>query len=199
MLKIPSIVVAITSVGVIIWWSLGTSDEPSLSAKSDFVNPSSTPKTIKPDIAMDIKSFAKTKSKSSAANEEVLEKPAEQWDESAITQLREARLHGDDRAPPITRNEVPQETATPEELANPELYSNYETRQEMKLKLAYVEAAHPEMQRIEGQLKAMRDAGVDQEAIREAEEKLKQLQAMTERLEKQHPELAPRPKENTAQ
>jgi hypothetical protein len=192
--KIPLIIIAVTSVGVIAWWSLGSSDDAPLVVKSNGASSSSASKTISADMAMENNSFAKAKSKSSSANETLVETQSEQWDESAITQLREARLHGDDRAPPIIRNEAPQETATPEELASPELYSDYETRQEMKLKLAFVEAAHPEMQRIEGQLKAMRDAGLDQAAMREAEEKLIHLKKMTERLQEQNPELTTRPK-----
>lgn len=76
------------------------------------------------------------------------------------------------------------ETPTPEELASPELNSDYETRQEMKLKIAY-----PEMQNLNQQLQDMRDAGLDEKSLREAEEKLIQLQAMTKYLQEQHPEL----------
>lgn len=119
------------------------------------------------------------------------------WDETAIDQLRDARLHGDDRAPPIVHDPVPAERPSASELAYPELYQEYETRQEVKLKAAFIDAAYPEIQKIESQLQQMRAAGLDQAALREAEEKLIQLQAMTQNLQEQHPELAPESDSNS--
>mgnify|MGYP001556088374 CR=1 FL=1 len=45
------------------------------------------------------------------------------------------------------------------------------------------------MQELEQQIQAMKDSGLDQLAIREAEEKLTQLNAMANQLQKQHPEI----------
>lgn len=113
----------------------------------------------------------------------------ELWDETAIEQMREARIHGDDRAPPIVHEAVTEQRATPEELASPELYNAYEAREEMKLKAQFVSAAQSQLQELKQHIQAMKDAGLDQAAIREAEEKLIQLNAMSNQLLKQHPEI----------
>lgn len=113
----------------------------------------------------------------------------ELWDETAIEQLRDARLHGDDRAPPIVHETTIEQRATPEELASPEQYNAYEAREEMRLKANFVSAAQPRLMELQQQIQAMRNAGIDKEAIREAEEKLIQLNAMNQQLQKQHPDI----------
>lgn len=195
------IFIAVAGVCGALWWSLSGDENHTVFNNTNFSASSSMPTTNARDIAMPTyySSSVKAKSKVNGGSESSLEnEQAQTWDEPAIAQLREARLHGDDRAPPIVRNEAPHETPTPEELASPELYNNYETRQEMKLKAAYIDAAHPEMQHIQEQLQAMRDAGLDHVAMQEAEEKLTKLQAMTQHLQEQHPELTTPAKENTS-
>lgn len=191
--------IAVVSLLALVWWSSSNIDDPSLSKKNDSASTKS--KNVKSVNTPEVFYSPPPKAKPADTpdtKEPLVENQTEPWDETAIESMREARLQGDDRTPPITRNNVPAEAPTPEELADPELYSEYETRQEMKLKSAYVAAAYPEMQTITKQLQAMRDAGLDEAAVREAEEKLIQLQQMTQRLQEQHPELTPKEKDDSA-
>ncbi len=172
---------------LVAYWSLSNDEQPI--PVSDNVNISPKPPkeahTAMPAMPYQVPAI-KPKKNTSAADTEPEE---ERWDETAIEQMREARIHGDDRAPPIVHEPVTEQRATPEELASPELYNAYEAREEMKLKAQFVSAAQPQMQELKQQIQAMKDAGLDQAAIREAEEKLIQLDAMTNQLQKQHPEI----------
>lgn len=111
-------------------------------------------------------------------------------DPEAIASLREARLHGDPRTPPIERS-PPRELPTAEELADPERYQEYEVRQERKVKQAFVAAAGPEAERLRADIARGREMGIPEEEIAKAEEKLRRLEAMRAQLIEADPALAP--------
>lgn len=111
-------------------------------------------------------------------------------DPEAIASLREARLHGDPRTPPIERS-APRELPTAEELADPERYQEYEVRQERKVKQAFVAAAGPEAEKLRADIARGREMGIPEEEIAKAEEKLRRLEAMRAQLIEADPALAP--------
>ncbi|MFN3587379.1 MAG: hypothetical protein ACK4UT_07735 [Moraxellaceae bacterium] len=119
----------------------------------------------------------------------LLPEPAEAPAVDAVTALREARLHGDPRAPAIERSPAP-EPATPEELADPEAYQRYEARQNMKLYRDYVKAADAELPKLRAQIQAARERGLSAEELQVGEEKLRRIEAMRNQLLSDHPELS---------
>lgn len=172
---------------LVAYWSLSNDEQPVTVSDNVSISPEPLKETHAAMPAMPYQVPAiKPKKNKSAADAEPEE---DRWDETAIEQMRDARINGDDRAPPIVHEPVTEQRATPEELASPELYNAYEAREEMKLKAQFVSAAQPQLQELKQQIQAMKDAGLDQAAIREAEEKLIQLDAMTNQLQKQHPEI----------
>lgn len=103
-------------------------------------------------------------------------------DAAAVESLRQTRLHGDQRTPPIVRDETPKEEPTEAELADPEQYATYEARQHEKLMQAFLKAADSEVEKIRKQLAEGERAGLQGEALRESREKLEKLEAMREQL-----------------
>lgn len=119
--------------------------------------------------------------------------PAEEaWqpDPDAVEALRQSRLHGDPRAPPIARSEFEREMPTEEELADPDLYLEYEARQEQKVYASFVEASKKKIADLEAIIERGRQGGVSPEQLAEGEEKLRRLKEMREQVLTEHPELA---------
>jgi len=164
--KLVFIVIAVLSLGAILWLPSSNPALPiSENAKSTFTRGAlySPPTEAKPTPAATIGIKSETQ--------------PEFRDKTALESPHEARSEGDDT--------VPEVTSTSEELAEPEHYNEYETRGEMQLENAYLEPENSEMQNIKQQLQAMREAGLDEAAMHDAEEKLVQLQEITQRLRDQ--------------
>lgn len=103
-------------------------------------------------------------------------------DPVAVESLRQTRLHGDPRTPPIVRSETPEEKPTDAELADPEQYANYEMRRENKLINAFLKASDSEIETIKRQLADAERAGISEAAMAESREKLVKLEAMREQM-----------------
>ena len=115
----------------------------------------------------------------------------EAWtpDPQAVEALRQSRLHGDPRTPPIARRETEREMPTEEELADPELYLQYEARQQQKVYASFVEASKKKISDLEAIIERGKQGGVSPEQLAEGEEKLRRLKEMREQLLAENPEL----------
>ncbi len=106
---------------------------------------------------------------------------------SAAQSLAETR-YGDPRTPPIQRSEAT-EQPNAAELADPKLYQQYETRQNMKLYAAFVEAAKTEVPRLRADIERGRAVGIPPEKIALVEEKARRIEAMQAQLLRDYPSL----------
>lgn len=111
-------------------------------------------------------------------------------DPDAVASLRESRLHGDPRTPPIARPEREREMPTAEELADPDLYLEYEARQQQQVYASFVQASERKIAELEAIIEQGRQGGVSEEQLAEGLEKLEGLKAMREQLIAENPELA---------
>lgn len=109
-------------------------------------------------------------------------------DPEAIASLRGARLLGDPRTPPIERS-APGEAATAEELADPAKYAEYESRQEKKLKRAYVIEAEKYLEQLRSDVERGRAGGIPPDEIAKVEKKIEGIAKMREQLLKDDPTL----------
>lgn len=186
--KTFSIAIAVASLVTVWWLSTSNTNDTSLSefGQNDPVSPLS--KNVKsattPKIFYSPPPAAKPKPSDTFAIKEPLKKESlkieplkieplkkvqsESWNEAPIETTRDARLQGDDR--------LPEEPHTSDELPASEPNSEYDTHQEPELKNDYADATNIEIHAISQQLQAMRDTGTGETALREAEEKLIQLQ-----------------------
>lgn len=119
-----------------------------------------------------------------------MELPEERYilDQYAIDSMADARLNGDDRAPPIGQS-VESERPTNEELESPELYLEYESRQEKKLYKAYIEAADIKIEMLEAQITKAKEQGLSKEELEVGIEKVKRIKNMKEQLLLENPDL----------
>ena len=124
--------------------------------------------------------------------EQVQVEEPEPWtpDPQAVESLRQSRLHGDPRTPPIARRETEREMPTEEELADPELYLQYEARQQQKVYASFVQASEKKIADLEAMIERGKQEGVTPEQLAEGEEKLRRLQEMRDQLLAENPELA---------
>lgn len=106
----------------------------------------------------------------------------------AIASLRGGRIFGDPRTPPIERS-APAEAATAEELADPEKYAEFESRQEKKLKRAYVIEAEKYLEQLRSDVERGRAGGIPAEEIAKVEQKIDGIAKMREKLLKDDPTL----------
>lgn len=106
-------------------------------------------------------------------------------------QMRNAFLHGDDRAPPLApRDEANQrELPTAEELADPELYQQYEARQQQGVRESFVRAARKQITELEQQLQQAREMEGDPAQLAEGEEKLERLRELYQQTLQESPQL----------
>jgi len=109
-------------------------------------------------------------------------------DTYAIESMTNARLNGDDRAPPIVHGSQG-ESATPEELESPELYLEYESRQERKIYKAYVEAADIKIEMLEDQIAIAKERGMAEEELEVGIEKVRRIKEMKAQLLRDNPDL----------
>lgn len=109
-------------------------------------------------------------------------------DEEAIASLRGGILFGDPRTPPIERSPAG-ERASAEELADPALYAEYETRQEKKLKRAYVIEAEKYVAQLRSDVERGRAGGIPPDEIAKVEKKIKGIEEMRAKLLRDDPDL----------
>lgn len=97
----------------------------------------------------------------------------------AATSMADARLHGDDRVPPIDDNTsepgTPQPTAW--ELIDRQGYREYEQREQQRVRSAYEEAAAKQLLQWQAALTEARARGLPAQDIAAAEEKVRRLEA----------------------
>lgn len=119
------------------------------------------------------------------------EAPIWQPDPAAVEALRQARLEGDPRAPPIARPEPGREREMPteEELADPDLYLEYEMRQQQKVYASFVEASTKKIADLKAIIERGRQEGVPPEQLAEGEEKLRRLEEMRAKLIAENPDI----------
>ncbi|MES2674629.1 MAG: hypothetical protein V4660_10335 [Pseudomonadota bacterium] len=177
-------ITAVSLVGILRWPSSNTGD-PFLSGDKDSALPISAgaKSIITPKILYSPPTQAKP-ADTPGIKESPLETQPASPDETTIELMHEALTGNDDRTPPMIYETVTDVIPTNEEFADPEL-NEYETREKMKFEHTDFEAENPEMQNITQQLQTMRDAGADEAALYEAEEKLTQSQQIIQRLRDQ--------------
>lgn len=120
--------------------------------------------------------------------EEESEEIIYELDPAAIESMRQARLNGDPRTPPIERK-AERELPTEKEMADPELYAAYEMKQKKYAYRMYVEASKQKISEIEKMIAEGKEQGVSEEEIEFAQNKIKGIQEMSEQLQKDFPEI----------
>lgn len=98
--------------------------------------------------------------------------------------------NGDERTPPIVRNEYKGEQPSAAELADPKLYAQYETRQNLQVYASFIQATNQEIPRLKADIERGRAMGIPAEKIAKAEDKVRRMEAMQLQLMKEHPQLA---------
>lgn len=109
-------------------------------------------------------------------------------DEGAIASLRAGIEYGDPRTPPIERSPAG-EMASAEELADPAKYAEYESRQEKKLKRAYVIEAEKYVAQLRSDVERGKAGGIPPDEIAKVERKIKGIEEMRAKLLRDDPTL----------
>lgn len=165
------------------WWLRGESPAPDMHVQAVMPLPASGAAMTAPEM---------TSSLLPRDDVPLLSESADAGVADAVEALRQARLHGDPRAPAIERSAAP-DAASPEELADPEAYQRYEARQNLRVYRDYVKAAESELPKLRAQVSAGRAGGLTPEQLREGEEKLRRIEDMRNQLLGDHPELSAPP------
>lgn len=112
-------------------------------------------------------------------------------DQQAIQSLREARLQGDPRTPPMMQNPPERKMPTDEQLADPDKYAEYEKSQRMQVYQQFIYAVPQKVTAIENALKRAKKEGakLTKEQMQFAKDKMASLKAMKEKLLHKHSEL----------
>lgn len=108
----------------------------------------------------------------------------------AILSLRNARLHGDPRTPPMSPL-AERKKPTEEQLSSPENYAEYERAQQLTLYRHYISAVPKKVETIEKALEraSQPGSGITQEQLEFARQKIAALKAMKAKLLKENPAL----------
>lgn len=181
------IVIAVVGLMAFVWWPSNNTDDLFLSAESNPALPilENAKSTTSPKVLYSPSTEAKPEPAHAREKQPLKTQPVPEQ-QTISESVREARVDGDELIPPMTDDTaLPEVTSTPDQLIDSEQYNEYETREEMKFETTFFEPENPEIQNIAQQLQAMRDAGADEAAIHEAEEKLIQSQQMSQRLQDQ--------------
>ena len=142
----------------------------------------------KPELVSLTAPLSESATKGLVAEESYPEEEMTPLDSYAIESMGNARLNGDDRAPPIVRGSQG-ESATPEEIESPELYLEYESRQERKIYKAYVEAADIKIEMLEEQIAIAKERGMAEEELEVGIEKVRRIKEMKAQLLRDNPDL----------
>jgi hypothetical protein len=106
----------------------------------------------------------------------------------AIASMRKARLEGDPRAPALGKYHQ-RDLPTEEELNDHELYLEYERRQEKRVYRAYVEASKIKTSQLRAMIAKGKAAGISEEDIAFAEEKISGIENMALTLQQDYPDI----------
>ncbi|MEH6417080.1 hypothetical protein [Pseudomonas sp. CGJS7] len=162
------VVLLVAAVG---WWLL-TSEAPDIGKPSP--NESAAADSPRHARAVTASATAATTDDDAPSAASIPPPPVPAWQTMA-----EARVHGDDRAPPIERpgpeSQAPGATAW--ELSDPTRYREYELRGQRRLREEYLMAAEQELPKWKALLARARATGAPAAAIQEAQEKIRRLEA----------------------
>jgi type II secretory pathway component PulM len=111
-------------------------------------------------------------------------------DPQAINSLREARLYGDSRTPPLFK-QAPVEAPTDEEVADHDKFREYEQRQEKRLYQAYALASKEKIAGIQSMIDQAKgkDVGISDTQIEEAEQHIQQIEEMVSEIKQRFPDI----------
>jgi hypothetical protein len=98
--------------------------------------------------------------------------------DSATEMMAEARIHGDQRAPPIDATMDTIAPPTPRELGDLALHREYEERQNQRLRAEYLRAAESRLQTWQSALELAQAQGTSAEEMAAAREKIQRLESM---------------------
>ena len=96
--------------------------------------------------------------------------------------LADARVHGDERAPPLAPAPLPEPGATPAELADPAAYRQREQGRDAQLMAAYVAAVDAELPRLRADVERARLAGIAAHDIAKVEAKIARLERLRKNI-----------------
>ncbi|MBJ7311232.1 hypothetical protein ACFOLJ_27575 [Rugamonas sp. CCM 8940] len=119
--------------------------------------------------------------------------PPIEGNRSAWLSMAEAREHGDQRTPPLQRDEAAPERASAAQLADPEAYRQYEQGQKQRMLSAYVTAAESELPALRADVERARAAGLPAADIAKVEEKIRRIEEQRRLVIKDNPGLASAP------
>lgn len=110
-------------------------------------------------------------------------------DPDAIASLQQAREQGDERAPQI-HSSTPRQAPAADVIADEIAYADYETTQQKKMYRAYVEAAKDKVVLLNRYIaKAKQQGDIAPEEIAAAQEKVRGIEEMAARLQRENPDL----------
>ena len=92
--------------------------------------------------------------------------------------MADARLHGDERTPPLQSQVTPEPGPTPAQLADPAAYRNFEQGRDAKVMRAYAAAVESEVPRLRADVERARAAGIAPQEIAKVEAKIARLEKL---------------------
>lgn len=107
---------------------------------------------------------------------------------SRVNQFVSSIDAGDDRSPPIIRQE--DISQTPQDiLEDEEKYLQFQALERQKVMISYLKAAGPKMAFIRDKIAEGKQRGISQERIQEAQRKLEKMEQMVAELHQEYPNL----------
>lgn len=92
--------------------------------------------------------------------------------------MAEARVRGDERAPPLQAPAISEPGPTPAQLADPAAYRNFEQGRDAKVMRAYAAAVESEVPRLRADVERARAAGIAPQEIAKVEAKIARLERL---------------------
>lgn len=135
---------------------------------------------------LDLKPVADTASLTIISKKNASENSQILLDKEAISSLRDARLNGDPRSPPIAHTQLTQR-ANGQQKSDPDQYNHYQDNKKKQLIINYMQAIQPKIETLKEQVKKAKEKGLPAEQLAEGEEKIKKMQDMLEKLAQQYP------------
>jgi len=113
-----------------------------------------------------------------------------QGESPAWVSMAEARLHGDERAPPLHVQLAPAPGPTAAQLADPAAYRTYEKDQHARTLAAFAAAAETEVKSLRADVERARLAGIAPGEIAKVEKKIRRLEKLRRGIV-EHGEVGP--------
>ena len=164
----------------VIWWFSAP-----LQVSQQTAAPEIAPPVVQPVIAQPA-----VITEQPAAEAEVDEtRDISELDPDAIASLQQAREQGDERAPQI-HSSTPRQAPAADVIADEIAYADYQTTQQKKMYRAYVEAAKDKVALLNRYIaKAKQQGDIAPDEIAAAEEKVRGIEEMAARLQRENPDL----------